>query len=91
MVVLPEPASASTLEIWGALLNGGRMVMPPPGALSLAELGSLIERHGVTALWLTAGLFHQMVGEEGLGLAAIDGGGGFGEGFAEGHKAGDRG
>jgi len=33
------------------------------------------------------------MGEEGLGLAAIDGGGGFGEGFAEGHKGrgvGDR-
>jgi len=26
------------------------------------------------------------MGEEGLGLAAIDAGGGFGEGFAEGHK-----
>jgi len=26
------------------------------------------------------------MGEEGLGLTAIDGGGGFGEGFAEGHK-----
>jgi hypothetical protein len=31
------------------------------------------------------------MGEEGLGLAAIDGGGGFGEGFAESHKAGDGG
>jgi hypothetical protein len=29
--------------------------------------------------------------EERLGLAAVDGGGGFGEGFAEGHRAGDRG
>ena len=28
--------------------------------------------------------------EEGLGLAAIDGGGGFGEGFAESHKTGSR-
>jgi hypothetical protein len=26
------------------------------------------------------------MGEEGLGLAAIDDGGGFGEGFAESHK-----
>ncbi|HTQ80357.1 MAG TPA: condensation domain-containing protein, partial [Thermoanaerobaculia bacterium] len=33
----------------------------PPGVLSLDELGELLLRHGVTTLWLTAGLFHQMV------------------------------
>src|SRR5262249_37701738 len=33
--------------------------MPPSGALSLAEIESLVERHGVTTLHLTAGLFHQ--------------------------------
>jgi hypothetical protein len=27
------------------------------------------------------------MGEEGLGLAAVDGGGGFGQGVAESHKA----
>jgi hypothetical protein len=31
----------------------------------------------------------QKMGEERLGLAAIDGGGGFGEGFAESHKSRD--
>jgi len=31
------------------------------------------------------------MGEEGFGLAAIDGEGGFGEGFAEGHRVGDKG
>jgi acyl-coenzyme A synthetase/AMP-(fatty) acid ligase/acyl carrier protein len=43
------------------LLNGGRLVLSPPRSLSLDELGDLIERSGVTSLWLTAGLFHQMV------------------------------
>lgn len=60
----PVAFDASTLEIWGALLNGGRLVIAPPGAVSLAELGELIERAGVTTLWLTAGLFHQMVEEQ---------------------------
>jgi amino acid adenylation domain-containing protein len=59
----PASFDASTLEIWGALLHGGRLVVPPPGAQSLDELGTLLESAGVSALWLTAGLFHQMVEE----------------------------
>ncbi len=52
---------AATFEIWGALLHGSRLVVFPPGALSLAEVGGEVRRSGVTVLWLTAGLFHQMV------------------------------
>ncbi|HEY2740507.1 MAG TPA: amino acid adenylation domain-containing protein, partial [Thermoanaerobaculia bacterium] len=57
----PISFDASTLEIWGALLHGSRLVIMPPQAVSLAELGRAIEQHGVTTLWLTAGLFHQLV------------------------------
>jgi amino acid adenylation domain-containing protein len=56
----PISFDASTFEIWGALLNGGRLVLAPSRA-SLDELGRLIREHGVTTLWLTAGLFHLMV------------------------------
>ena len=57
----PLAFDASTFEIWGSLLNGGRLVVMPPGLVSLENLGAAISRHGVTTLWLTAGLFHQMV------------------------------
>jgi amino acid adenylation domain-containing protein len=55
----PISFDASTLELWGPLLNGGRLVLAPPHSLSLEELGEILERYGVTTLWLTAGLFHQ--------------------------------
>ncbi|MFL5540204.1 MAG: non-ribosomal peptide synthetase, partial [Longimicrobiaceae bacterium] len=54
----------SALELWGPLLNGGRMVIPPPDPPSLGEIAALVRREGVTTLWLTAGLFHRMVDEE---------------------------
>lgn len=60
----PLSFDASTFEIWGSLLNGGRLVLMPPGKASLAELGETLRRYQVTTLWLTAGLFHQMVETE---------------------------
>jgi amino acid adenylation domain-containing protein len=57
----PISFDASTLEIWACLLNGGKLVVHPPQVPSLEELGEAIERSGVTIMWLTAGLFHQMV------------------------------
>ncbi|MEA2694752.1 MAG: hypothetical protein QOJ16_4139, partial [Acidobacteriota bacterium] len=62
---------AATFEIWGALLNGARLVVFPPGALSLAELGREVRRTEVTVLWLTAGLFHQMVDSQWNDLAGV--------------------
>ncbi|HYR06581.1 MAG TPA: amino acid adenylation domain-containing protein, partial [Longimicrobium sp.] len=59
----PVSFDAATFEIWGALLNGGRLVLVPGTAPSLEELGGAIVRHGVTTLWLTAGLFQVMVQE----------------------------
>ncbi|MCH9649661.1 MAG: amino acid adenylation domain-containing protein [Deltaproteobacteria bacterium] len=59
----PVSFDASTLELWGSLLHGSRLVIPPVGALSLEELGGWLREHQVTTCWLTAGLFHQMVEE----------------------------
>jgi amino acid adenylation domain-containing protein len=50
----------STLEIWGALLTGGAVVVAPPAPLGLPDVASLLRTAGVTVAWLTAGLFHQV-------------------------------
>jgi amino acid adenylation domain-containing protein len=57
----PISFDASTLEIWGPLLNGGRLAVMPPETPSLDDLARAIVQFGVTTLWLTAGLFHLMV------------------------------
>lgn len=56
----PLAFDASTLELWGPLLNGARLVVPPAHDLSLTGLAALALHEGVTILWLTAGLFQQM-------------------------------
>lgn len=61
MLNAASPAfDAATLEIWGPLANGGTIAVlaeqPAPDAIAGA-----IAEHGVTTLWLTAGLFHELV------------------------------
>ncbi|MDT5268376.1 MAG: hypothetical protein QOH49_562 [Acidobacteriota bacterium] len=58
----PLGFDASTVEIWGTLLNGARLVpLPQEDSASLEEIGAYVRQHRVTKLWLTAGLFHLMV------------------------------
>ncbi|MFJ9033251.1 amino acid adenylation domain-containing protein [Streptomyces sp. NPDC102274] len=57
----PHAWDAYTLEAWVPLLTGGEVVLAPPGDLDLRDLGSLIVDERITALWLTAGLFHLLV------------------------------
>ena len=57
----PISFDASTLELWGSLLNGSRLVVFPAGRSALEELGQVIRDRGVTTLWLTSALFSQMV------------------------------
>ncbi len=67
----PTTFDASTLEIWGSLLNGGRLVIMSPGTTTPEELGQVLQRHEVTTLWLTAGFFHLMVDENLAGLRTV--------------------
>ncbi len=60
----PISFDASTFEIWGALLNGGKLVILSIEKPSLKELGETLEKYNISTLWLTAGLFHLMVDEQ---------------------------
>ncbi|MFD4670205.1 amino acid adenylation domain-containing protein [Lentzea sp. NPDC058450] len=57
----PVAFDAATFEIWGALLNGARVVLAPPGVVQAEELGDLLRRNEISVLWLTAALFHRQI------------------------------
>ncbi|WNG33627.1 amino acid adenylation domain-containing protein [Archangium violaceum] len=67
----PFSFDAATLEIWGPLLNGGRLVLFPGDGTALERLEDTLARHRVTALWLTAGLFHNLVEQHPEALAGV--------------------
>ena len=52
---------AITFEVWGALLNGARLViLPTQVVLSPEAFAAAIEKHQVSAMFLTASLFNMM-------------------------------
>jgi len=67
----PISFDAATLEIWGALLHGARLVVMPPREKGLAALARVLEQERVTLLWLTASLFNVMIEEYPHSLAGV--------------------
>jgi amino acid adenylation domain-containing protein len=67
----PVAFDASTFEIWGALLNGGSLVLHAEQVPSARGLGRAIEQFGVTTMWLTAALFNAVVDEDAKQLAGL--------------------
>ena len=57
----PLAFDASTLEIWGPLLNGGRVAILSDAVPSIDAIAAAIRDQGVNTAWFTAGLFHLMV------------------------------
>jgi amino acid adenylation domain-containing protein len=54
----PLTFDASTFEIWGALLNGGRLVLYEDEFFDVNAVSASLRRDGITVMWLTAALFH---------------------------------
>ncbi|MEW6301939.1 MAG: amino acid adenylation domain-containing protein [Verrucomicrobiota bacterium] len=55
---------AATWEVWGTLLNGGRLVIiPAKMVLAVRELADAIVRNEITAMFLTTALFNQIAAE----------------------------
>jgi amino acid adenylation domain-containing protein len=67
----PATFDATTLEVWPALLSGGRVVLYPNRPPDPAGLGESIRAHGVTHIWLTSGLFNLVVDEDIGALAGM--------------------
>ena len=57
----PLAFDASTLEIWGPLLNGGQVAILSDAVPSIDSIAAAIRDQGVNTAWFTAGLFHLMV------------------------------
>ncbi|WP_405366031.1 non-ribosomal peptide synthetase [Kitasatospora sp. NBC_00039] len=59
----PTAFDASTYELWVPLLTGGQVVVAPPGQLDAPTVARTIAQHGVTGMFLAAGLF-QLLAEQ---------------------------
>ena len=62
---------ASTFDIWGALLNGATLVVPPPGPLAAEEIGVLLTDERIDIILLTTALLHQVAGHQGAALRRV--------------------
>ncbi|HEV2639509.1 MAG TPA: amino acid adenylation domain-containing protein, partial [Actinocrinis sp.] len=74
----PHAFDASTFEIWAPLLNGGRVVVAPPGAVEADRLREVVSRYSVTAMFLTAALFTALAEQDAgmfSGLRMVSAGG----------------
>ncbi|MEM8546440.1 MAG: amino acid adenylation domain-containing protein, partial [Cyanobacteria bacterium P01_H01_bin.119] len=64
----PVSFDAATFEIWGALLNGAKLVLYPKPLPDLDTLALILQAEEISILWLTAGLFQLVVEQQ---LAAL--------------------
>ena len=70
--VAPISFDAATFEIWGALLNGAKVVMiSRETVLSPQEFVNSLQTEGITTLFLTTALFNQMVQSEPLAFQSL--------------------
>ncbi|HSI55789.1 MAG TPA: amino acid adenylation domain-containing protein [Ramlibacter sp.] len=61
----------ATFEIWGALLNGGCLVIPGTRLLSCHEMRDVLRTHRVTVLFLTTSVYNMFAAEDVLCLQGL--------------------
>jgi amino acid adenylation domain-containing protein len=71
LLTAPLAFDASTLEIWGPLLNGGQCVIHDERVPTGAGLARTIARHGVHTVWLTTALFNAVIDGDPQHLAGV--------------------
>ncbi|MBO8197066.1 amino acid adenylation domain-containing protein [Streptomyces smyrnaeus] len=75
MTVMPTGSiafDASTFELWGPLLNGGRVHLTDSDTvLDAGSLGRELAERGITTLWLTSPLFNQLVEQDAAALRPL--------------------
>lgn len=71
LLLAPTTFDASTFELWGPLSNGATCVVSAPGPLDFDQLEQLIRKERITCLWLTAGLFNQIIEQRPSMLATV--------------------
>ena len=67
----PLSFDASTFEIWGALLRGGRLAVFPDLLPTLPKLEQVLSSERIDCLWLTAALFNSIVDERPASLTHV--------------------
>ncbi|GAA1985249.1 AMP-binding protein [Catenulispora subtropica] len=67
----PSTFDALALEVWTPLLNGGRIVVAPPGRLDASALAGAVAAHEISAVFLPAGLFSAIAADLPEALAGL--------------------
>ncbi|MEU1040840.1 AMP-binding protein [Streptomyces sp. NPDC005907] len=67
----PHTCDALALELWVPLLNGGRVVLAPPGTLDTDTLIEARAAHDITTLWLPAARFSAIAAQRPELLAGL--------------------
>jgi amino acid adenylation domain-containing protein len=67
----PHTSDALALELWVPLLNGGRVIVAPPGELDLDDLTGSRTAEEISTVWLPAGLFSAIAADRPECLAGL--------------------
>lgn len=71
LLLAPTAFDASTLELWGPLLHGARLVVYPEEMVTFDALERVLHEHRVSCLWLTSALFNAVVDQRPKALSGV--------------------